>query len=53
MYRERLGRMPLKLTGHLNGVFAVEREHLPILDRAINIVKNEVEARGDTPLFGA
>lgn len=51
MYRERLGSPPLKLTGHLNGVIAVEREHLEILDRAIDIVKDEAEGRETMPLF--
>jgi hypothetical protein len=51
IHRERLGRHPYKLTGHLNGTFAIERDHLDILDRAIDIVKEEVEARESTPLF--
>jgi hypothetical protein len=51
MYRERLGRHPLKLTGHLNGTIAVEREHLATLDHAIDIVKDEVEGRESLPLF--
>lgn len=51
-YRERLGRHPLKLTGHVNGVFAIERDHLDLLDRAIDVIKDEVESRESTPLFG-
>ena len=39
IYRERLGRHPLKLLGYLNGPFAIEREHLDILDLAIDRVK--------------
>ncbi len=50
-YRESLGRYPHKLTGHVNGAFMIEEEHLPILDRAIDIVRNEVEAREKMPLF--
>ncbi len=45
VYRERLGRHPCKLTGNLNGTFVCEREHLDILDRAIDTIKNEVERR--------
>jgi hypothetical protein len=50
-YREHLGRYPLKLTGHANSAFMIEEEHLAILDRAIDIVRNEVEAREQCPLF--
>ncbi len=50
-YRERLGRHPYKLTGHANAPFVIEEEHLPILDRAIDIVRNEFEAWEKMPLF--
>jgi hypothetical protein len=50
-YKERLGKFPLKLTGHANGTFVIEEENLPILDRAIDIVRNEAEAREKMPLF--
>ena len=50
-YREYLGRHPYKLTGHANGTFMIEEEHLPILDRAIDIVRNEAEERASMPLF--
>jgi len=52
MYRERLNRDPYKLTGHINGTFVIEEEHLAILDRAIDIVRNEAEERKAMPLFG-
>ena len=48
---ERLGRHPLKLNGALNGTFAFERDHLDILDSAIDTVKGEVETRESMPLF--
>jgi hypothetical protein len=51
IYRERLGRHPYKLTGYLNGTFAVEREHLDLLDLAIDVVKGEVESRESLSLF--
>lgn len=51
IYRERLGRHPLKLTGHLNGAIAFEREHLDILDRAVDIVMEEAEGAQVVPLF--
>jgi hypothetical protein len=51
IHRERLGRHPLKLTGHLNGTIVVEREHLDILDHAIDVIREEVEGDQDMPLF--
>jgi hypothetical protein len=50
-HSERLGRHPLKLTGAPNGTFAFERDHLDILDLAIDTVKAEAEARETMPLF--
>lgn len=50
-YREQLGRHPFKLTGHANGVLVIEEEHLAILDRAIDIVRNEEDGRDKYPLF--
>jgi hypothetical protein len=50
-YRERLGRNPYKLTGCANAAFVIEEEHLAILDRAIDIVRNEAEERERMPLF--
>jgi hypothetical protein len=52
MYRERVGRHPYKMTGHVNGTFLIEREYLGLLDRAIDLVRNEAEAREKMPLFG-
>jgi len=51
IHRERLGRHPLKLTGANNGTYAVERDHLDILDHAIDLIKSQVEGQGDAPLF--
>src|SRR4051794_29654062 len=51
IYRQRLGRHPYKLTGHLNGTFAVEREHLDILDLAIDRVRDDVDPPDGMPLF--
>src|SRR5262245_60401270 len=50
-YRQKLNRDPLKLSGHLNAAFVVEQANLPILDEAIDLVRNEVEAKRHTPLF--
>src|SRR5437899_3501098 len=50
-YRERLQRYPYKLTGHANGAFVIEEKYLAILGRAIDVVRNEVEARERMPLF--
>jgi len=50
-YRERLGRHPYKLTGHANGAFVIAEEHRAILDRVIDVVRNEYEARQQMPLF--
>ncbi len=52
MFMERLGRRPYKMNGCPNGTFMIEQDHLPILDRAIDVVRAEVEARGPGPLFG-
>lgn len=51
IYRERFGQHPFKLTGHKNGVIAFEREHLDVLDQAIDVVMEEVEGRQVVPLF--
>jgi hypothetical protein len=51
MHCERLGRHPLKRTGHVNGCFVIERDHLDILDTAIDIVMEEVASRESMPLF--
>ncbi len=40
------------MNGCPNGTFMIEQDHLPILDRAIDVVRAEVEARGPGPLFG-
>ncbi len=50
-YREQVGRYPFKLTGCANGMYIVEEERVPILDRSIDIVRNEFEAREKMPLF--
>jgi len=50
-YREQVGRHPYKLTGHANGTFTIEEQYMAILDRAIDIVRNEAEAREKMPLF--
>jgi len=50
-YREQVGRYPYKQTGYANGTFTIEDEYVAILDRAIDIVRNEVEAREKMPLF--
>ena len=51
IYRERLGRHPFKLTGYQNGTVAFEREHLDILDMAIDVVMESVSKRLAVPLF--
>ena len=51
IYRERVSRYPCKVTGHNNAAFMIEQEHVGILDRAIDIVRNETEARQAMPLF--
>jgi hypothetical protein len=50
-YREFVRRYPYKLTGHANAAFVIEEEHLAILDRAIDVVRNEAEEREKFPLF--
>jgi prophage antirepressor-like protein len=50
IHRERLGYLPLKLTGHRNGTFGFEREHLDILDRAIDVVLEDMDGE-QTTLF--
>src|SRR5438067_1571933 len=51
MYRERVCRHPYKTTGHVNATFVIEQEHIGLLDRAIDLVRNEAEARQAMPLF--
>jgi hypothetical protein len=51
IHRERLGHHPLKLTGCRNGMIVVERDHLDILDLAIDMVMAEVDGDQDMPLF--
>jgi hypothetical protein len=50
-YRDRLGRYPYKLTGHPNGAYLIEIENVALLDRSIDLVRNEAEARDMMPLF--
>jgi len=49
--RERLGREPYQLTGHLNAAFSIAQENLPILDGRIELGRNEAERRASMPLF--
>jgi hypothetical protein len=51
IHRERLGYHPLKLTGASNGTFAIERDHLCILDEAIDLIRDQAEGQDDLPLF--
>jgi hypothetical protein len=48
---ERLGYFPRKLNGYRNGTFVVEREHLKVLDDAIDLVMREVDDDESMPLF--
>jgi hypothetical protein len=51
MHVEWLGYYPHKLNGYRNGTFVVEREHLKVLDDAIDIVMREVDDDESMPLF--
>ena len=51
IHRQELGHPPLKLTGYRNGTIVVEREHLGMLDQAIDRVMSDVERGRDMPLF--
>lgn len=45
IYTDRMGQRPFKLTGEKNGTIAFEREHLGILDQAIDIIVEQTERR--------
>jgi hypothetical protein len=51
IHLQQLGRYPGKLTGYRNGTIVVEREHLHLLDLALDRVKADVAARDSTPLL--
>jgi hypothetical protein len=50
-YREHVGRYPHKMTGYENGTYMIEVEHIEIVDRVIDLIRNEEEARRLMPLF--
>ena len=55
IHLQQLGRYPGKLTGYRNGTIVAEREHLHLLDLAVDRVKADVAAkeaaRDATPLL--
>ena len=39
------------MTGRPNGTYRIEQDNLPILNQAIDVVRDEVDDRENPPLF--